>query len=146
MTTTHRLHRTGLPPLEFSGRLLAEASSAQEHGWLRHRHHLLTLYQTAGGKAIVHVAYRSVPSRTNNSAEPGHDWAEVCEASAVPGVLAEYDPLEDITGGYPVLDPDHPKAQKWRLLQEQMESAIAAAYDQAVARLLEAAGYCERIE
>jgi len=143
--TTHTLTRTGLPPLRFTGRLLAEASSAQEHGSRRHRYHVIRLYEVeqdsrAEGPArrVVQIEYRSVPSRTNSRHEHGYDQAEAVEASAVPEYLADYDPAEDVTGGYPPIE-------RFAVQQVRMVSEVVDGFDAAVSAVLAAAGYVETI-
>ena len=56
-----KLPRTGDRPVEFLGRLIAEASSQQRegNGPCKNRYHELALYGTESGKYVIAIGYRT---------------------------------------------------------------------------------------
>ena len=132
----YTITRTGKPPLAFSGEILAAETTRQERGYLFQRWHDLTLYQTAGGKLVLHVEYHCERKRNG---EAGHSQAgPVGDASALPAALERYDPLEHV-GGYPA-------GAQFVERQKKLLAAVQSAYYEAVGRLLAVCGVPERVE
>lgn len=88
MTGNYTLPRTGLPPLEFAGELVAAASSATKTGPLCERWHEVTVYRTRSGWLVAAVSYR-----TRRVGEHDHHAATTCTARGAVAWLAGYGAL-----------------------------------------------------
>ena len=143
--TTIIIQRTGQPPLRFAGELIAAASSQQEHGNRRHRWHEVRLYviwDTSRSfwtsQRVAEVEYISRWSSTNKDPELGRRWAVVCDQAELPARLAEYQPVEDVTGGYPPIP-------RFEQQQARLLMAVATGFREAVGAALAQAGYVEDV-
>lgn len=90
------LPRSGQAPLTFAGELVAESDGHWVNGRDQNRWHDLAVYQTASGKWVAAVAYR-----TRWQGETDHHTAVVCDSpAAVAKTLTDYDPAA-VVQGYP---------------------------------------------
>ena len=55
----YRIPRTGDRPLAFSGARLAESDGELSDGQHNNRYHTVSLYRTASGRLVAHVAYHT---------------------------------------------------------------------------------------
>jgi hypothetical protein len=124
------LTRTGQPPLDFTGELVAESNGRVVANREQNRWHDLRLYRTAGGQYVLDITYR-----TEWVGEVSHHWAEIVEPDTdyLTTLLAGIDPCEHLQGF-----PDHPdfahrqaKLEAWlrRRFEAQVSELIAQVPD-----------------
>lgn len=124
----HTLPRSNNSPLSFTGRLLDEVDGESDHL----RWYVLHVYQTTGGKYVVHVQFR-----TRWRGESDHDWVQVVDdASGVAKALREYDVLPPGRGFPPGYDSR----------QAALRAALQRDYDDLVTEILDADLFTEEIE
>ncbi len=119
----HVLPRSGRAPLAFRGRLVARADSQTEGG--EERSHLLALYQTAAGRWVAEVRYRTT-HRHDTPSSWAADYDRLEEAVAV---LRDWDPRQD--------PRPFPAGEKWRRRAEPILEDLERRFDEALGRLLE---------
>lgn len=144
-----RLKRTGQMPLAFTGRRLAVAGGKNFAGRDQVRWYELAIYETAGGRYVLEVVYR-----TEWRGETPHFFAAVAAAGSTPSAgsgqagsrradefaetLEGYDPLACVQG----FPPTEANAAK----QKNLLAHMRRQYEKAVTDLLESAGPAEHIE
>ncbi len=91
------LHRTGLPPLAFDGRLVADASGKFTGDRTNVRWHDISVYRTLSGRYVLQIGYNSTWRD-----EPGwHDAYDLGDSAELVRKLADYDPTRYVRG-YPM--------------------------------------------
>lgn len=129
----YTLRRTGQRPLAFQGELLAQASGKWQLHREHNRWHEIQVYETAGGKYIVAIAYRTIWE-----GEADHSYAEVCdEPTKVADVLREYDPIKFVVG--------YPAGSAYAERQARLIQDIQLRYDTLVSEVLSDERFAERI-
>jgi hypothetical protein len=119
----YKLTRTGLPPLAFTGTLVAEASSKSHQGPLQNRWHEVAVYQTKGGKWVGVVTFRTVWQGENDR----HTAQVADSADELVDLLTNYDPTGEWEGY-----PDNPHyAEK----QARTQVAVTDGYKRAVSEV-----------
>ena len=135
MSEVFTLARHGMPPLKFTGELLAESSSKSHQGPCQARWHELALYRTSGGKLIAAICFRQGETR--------RETVFVCETESalvddLQHLLDTYDPHHGWEGHPPgAMDAE----RKNRLIAE----TIIGGYHDAMSTLLSKAGIVEEI-
>jgi hypothetical protein len=118
--TEFTLIRTGKTPLAFSGKLMGEADSSERQGPLQNRWHEVRVYQTAGGRWVGEVVFR-----TRWQGEHDRYTAEVANTPAeLIQLLTAYDPTSEWEGY-----PDRPEYAE---RQARTQAAIRAGYERAI--------------
>jgi hypothetical protein len=124
---TYILPRTGREPLSFTGRLLAQASGKTQLGQEQNRYHELDIYETAGGRFIVSIAYR-----TKWEGETDHLTADFFTDSAdVVAELTRYDPATYLQGFPPGPHFADKQARLVRDLRARYQSLVSLVLTQA---------------
>lgn len=129
----HRLMRTGLPPLEFDGGLVAESrgnDDGQQVRWYE-----LFIYRTDGGRYVAEIAYL-----TEWEGEEDHTVAVAVEtAGELARVFTGFDPTVPVRGFPPL--PEYADRQR------NLHDWITRRYNAQVGELLALVdGASERIE
>lgn len=120
----HIVFRSGRPPLEFNGEIIAADSSATSGEVKNKRWHEVYVYKTDGGKYVVHVTYR-----TMWRGEIGHNSAEVfTDATDLTNFLTTYDVEKHVQG--------FPKTDAYAKRQSAMVQDLRARYEEAVSKVL----------
>lgn len=130
----HKVPRTGNVPLAFQGEEVASSAGKYHTGQDQNRWHDITVYSTAGGRYVVHIAYR-----TMWQGEDGHDTVVVC--GLIPDIadtLRAYDPLEHVAG--------YPPAEHFAEKQMRLEDGLRRRWASQVSDVLDALGVTERID
>jgi len=124
------LTRTGQPPLDFTGELVAESDGRFAGDREQNRWHVLRLYKTQGGQYVLDITYR-----TNWVGEVSHYWAEIVEPNPdyLTTLLAGIDPCEHLAGfpDRPELAHRQAKLETWlrRRFETQVSELIAQVPD-----------------
>lgn len=150
MTDEITLDRTGLPPVAFTGTLLAEVADDpppykgnEEND--RRRWHVLRLFRHEDGRFIVAIGFR-----TRHDKETPNDEVIVCRDQAeLFRVLSlddnQYDPCEYLQG-YPESWPgDEKKEHSFRQKQARLEMRVNDDFAARVSQLLRLADLKETI-
>lgn len=138
---TVTLQRTGQQPLQFSGHVVAEVAD-KPADWVKvndtRRWHELRLYQTAKGKYVLLIGFR-----TQMETEIQRDTVVICDdLAAVQKELTNekegYNPLEFVEGF-----PDRPQFAD---RQQRLVKRVIDDWDRRVGELLGKAGTVETLE
>ena len=132
---THTLTRTGDAALEFTGKLVAQASGLdriKDHG----RHYVVSLYETPSGKLVAHVEFHT-------RWEGEKDWAMACYVEK--GDLAG---IRDKLRAVPVPPPGigFPPLPQYAERQGRLTDLLRVQYDRLVSEVLAEADITERLD
>lgn len=118
-----KLTRTGLPPLAFTGELLAESDSKQHQGPLQNRWHELAVYRTAGGKYVGAVRFRTIWQGEHDR----HTAAIADTPAELVRLLSDYDPTSEWEG--------YPERPEYAERQARTQSAVADGYKRSLSEV-----------
>ncbi len=126
---TITLSRSGRAPLQFTGMVIAKASSQQYQGPCQSRWHELTVYRHADLRLVLAIGYR-----TQWQGEMDRDEAIICaDDAALRDSLAAIDPLADIIG----FPPGHQFDEKRAYIEKQLRQCWDAAISELLAQFPE---------
>ena len=138
------LPRDGRLPLRFTGTVLAESAGHFWRGREHNRYYNLTLYETKGGRFVVHWNYR-----TQWEGEDHHSDAQEC-ASLVECAIAleEFDPTFWVVAFKPVIASyrGHEAGEEYTARQKELERGIKERYRAQVSELCQTLDVAEEIE
>jgi len=127
---THTLQRTGMPPLQFDGVLVAEADTEHLEAL---RWYTSSIYQV-GDRYVVSVGFRS-----NWDGEAEHDTVFVCDSNShVISALRSYDVLPPGRG--------YPGSEQYRDRQAKLRSYLQRDYDTMISDLLDSDLFVETLD
>jgi hypothetical protein len=125
--------RTGQPGLRFEGELLAESDGKWASGKEQNRWHNLRLFQTAEGKYLLAIEYKTIWE-----GELDNYWAGVADnIEELKDQLSYYEPTEHIMGF-----PPHPQYQE---RQANLINWIRRRFEMQISQIFDEAGLTEQI-
>lgn len=125
------LRRTGLPPLAFTGEVVAKENSRIDgSGHLEGRWHEATLYRAQDGRYVLYVEYKT---RWN---ELPNEVAFVAQTPAeVSKTLLDYNAVQWMTG--------FPPGPKYAALKDEACAMVRSGWESLVSRLLDRPEFAE---
>lgn len=135
MPSEFMLDRHGLPPLKFTGDLIADESSRSNNGPRQNRWHDLSLYITTGGKFVVQIMFCTL---WQGEEDRSIVYVADDQQSLIDAMTAKYDPCSGWTG-HPLGVAD---AERKNAL---LADSIVGGYRQAVSNLFAGAGIIEEV-